>query len=237
MQHLLPRLVTLAALAALLAAPAGAGAAEQYPSGPNYRGIINFGPYALFPENRLGNSVYLDNVRVFSLPDQAIIDVLPLPVEGRFVYLARDAAGLLDIGVRTLEVDGAVDIEPVTEGVYHVTMVLDGVVYKKMYRIIESNLLDLLPASKTADGAVPGPGGVAFYHVATAEREEENGSERMVFGLRLHLSAGEEERVRDLDYLVYNTRARLDLAWLDENTVVYTLADGRSERISVSQFQ
>jgi hypothetical protein len=212
-------------------------AADQFPSGPNNRGIITFEPYSVFPENRPGNAVYLNNVQLFSLDNQVIIDVLPLPLEGRFAYLATDSQDKTALGVHLKDSDGPPRITRVADGFYHVVMVLDGVVYKKVYRLIDNKILDLLSASKTADGAIAGPIGVLFYHVATADKEQVDGTERPVFGLQLHLALFSEERLRHLSYLVRNTLPTLDLKWVDENRVSYRLADGRTDELSVSQFQ
>lgn len=232
------------ALAALLAAvwlaavPADARAAEQYPSSPNHRGVAPFDPYLVFPENRPGNGVYLDNRLVFSDPGLTIVDVLPLPVQGRFVYYALEAGGQERLGVSVKPNDAQPRITAVAPGFYHAVMVLDGVVYKKMYRIIEQNILDLLPNSKTADGAVAGPTGVAFYHVATVIREEqEDGGGGQSFGLRLHLALYDDERPRHLNYLVTNALPRVKIGWLDDTRLEIGLADGRTEVLSVAQFQ
>lgn len=231
-------LLVMAVVVAGLLAPAGpAAAAEQFPSGPNHRGIAEFGQYRVFPENRPGNAVYLDNLLVFETRDQTIVDVLPLPVTGRFVYYAKSAQGAPVLGVSVKEGDGKPRVDTVAPGFYHVTMQIGGVWYKKMYRIVEDNILDLLPSSKTADGAVAGPGGVVFYHVASAIRAGEEGQTQDGFGLRLHLALFDDERPRHLNYLVINTRPSVVFKWLDESHIEMGLADGRTEVLSVSQFQ
>lgn len=222
---------------AVMAWSAMVRAAEQFPSGPNHRGITTFEPYLVFPENRPGNGVYLDNRLVFETPDQIVVDVLPLAVEGRFVYYALDAQGTGSIGVSLKPNDGKPRIDEVTPGFYQVVLVLDGVVYKKLYRIVEHNILDLLPSSKTADGPVAGPVGVMFYHVATAIRETEDGQTKRGFGLKLHLALFDDERTRHLDYLITNTLPELKITWLDDARVEIGLADGRTQILSVSQFQ
>lgn len=232
-----PLLLGALLLAAVLLAAPPARAAEQFQSGPNYRGIINFDPYAVFPENRVGNAVYLNNVLLLTLDKETITDVLPLTGDGRFVYLAKDAEGKSHLGVHVLPTDGDPRITPVAEDFYHVVLFLGGVVYKKMYRVIDGNLLDLLPSSKTADGAVAGPGGVLFYHVATADKEQVDGQEKNVFGLALHLALFNDERLRNLNYLIKNSLPRLELKWEDDSRISYRLADGRTEVLSVSQFQ
>ncbi|HKI99780.1 MAG TPA: hypothetical protein VKB51_14995 [bacterium] len=222
-------------LCALGASPAGA--AEQFPSSPNHRGIATFDPYVVFPEGRTGNAVYLDNTLVFSVKDESIADVLPLPVQGRFVYYALDAQGAGTLGVFVKGNDPKPRIEEVTPGFYHVVMVLDGVVYKKLYRIIDKNVLDLLPSSKTADGPVAGPAGVVFFHVATAIHDTNDDSGKRSFGLKLHLALYNDERTRHLNFLITNDRPDLKLTWVDDSHIEVTLADGRTETLALEQFQ
>jgi hypothetical protein len=214
-----------------------AAAAEQFPSGPNHRGVAPFEPYLVFPENRPGNGVYLDNRLVFESRDQIVVDVLALPAEGRFAYYALDAQGTGALGVSLKPNDAKPRIDEVTPGFYQVVLVMDGVVYKKLYRIIEHNILDLLPSSKTADGPTAGPVGVLFYHVATAIRETEDGQTKRGFGLKLHLALFDDDRTRHLDYLITNALPELKITWLDESRVEVGLADGRTQILSLSQFQ
>ena len=215
----------------------GLQAAEQFPSSPDHRGIASFAPYSLFPENRPGNGVYLNDNLVLTEPEVTLLDILPLPATGRFVYLGRDAQAQSSLGVYTTTADRKARIKEITPGYFHVVMVLNGVVYKKIYRILEDKLQDLLPVSKTADGAVAGEAGVLFFHVASAVREDENGAEKSAFGLRLHLALYDEERTRHLDYLIVNGLPKLDMVWLDDTRIEMGLSDGRKQVLSVSQFQ
>lgn len=232
------RLLVLLTLAAAWGA-APAPALQELPAGQNHRGIVSEGPYQIFPENRIANAVYYDNKLEFSLPDESILHIVPLPEEGRFAYLARDGEGNTRLGVHVRPQDGEVRIRRIAEGYHHAVMRLDGVVYKKLYRVLDGErLMDLLPRSKTGDGAVAGDKGVVFYHVATAEeRETDAGGTENLFGMQLHLSLYDEERVRDLGFLVQNRLPRLSLEWADADHVSYTLADGRTEDVSLSQFQ
>jgi hypothetical protein len=220
-----------------VAAAGAAQGAEQFPSSPNHRGMAPFEPYVVFPENRPGNGVYLDNQLIFNTPEQTLVDVLALPAEGRFAYYAIGPQGKGSLGVYVKPNDGKARVDEITPGFYHLVVVMDGVVYKKLYRIIDNNILDLLPSSKTADGAVPGPVGVVFYHVATTVRESEAGQPRRGFGLKLHVALYEDERTRHLDYLITNDLPDLKITWLDESRIQIGLADGRSETLSLSQFQ
>ncbi len=217
--------------------PAGVSG-EKYPSDLQHKGVVLFEPYQVFPENRKGNAIYLNNRMVFSLPEVAITHIMPLPQEGRFVYLTRNDDGNIDLGIHLPPTDLAPRITKVAEAHYYAVMVIDGVVYKKAYRVLQNNsLVDLLPLSKTAAGLVGGEPGVVFYHISTAQKEEQNGKTVNKFGIILHLSLFDDERLRHLDYPVYNTLPRLNISWVDKSSIQYRLADGRVEVVSISQFQ
>lgn len=203
-----------------------------------HRGIVPFGPYQVFPENRPGNGVYLNDRMVISLPERTIVHVMPFVKKGRFVYLSQNVFGNAELAVHLPPTDPAPRVKKVAEDFYYAVMVMDGIVYKKVYRVVQdSQIVDVLPGSKTAAGVTPGEAGLLFYHVSGASTREQDGETIYEFNLRLHLLMYEEERMRNLDYPVVNTLPRLRLAWKDANSIEYTLADGRVEVLSLAQFQ
>ena len=203
-----------------------------------HKGIVKAGPYQMFPENRPGNGIYLKNHLLVSSPGNTIIQVLPLAKEGRFIYLTRDAAGQYKVGVRLTPSDPPPRLKRLADGLYYAVMVIEEVVYKKVYRVVQDGtIVDVLPRSKTADGMTAGGTGLLFYHVSGAETIEQDGRTIYQFALRLHLLMYQEERLRNLDYPVINTLPRLQLAWKNDASVEYTLADGRVEVLSTAQFQ
>lgn len=226
-------------MAVVCFAPVAAGALEELPANQEHRGVVMVDLYQIFPENRLDNAVYYDNRLVLSVANQTISHISPLPKEGRFVYLAKDAQGKSQVRVYVQHQDRQARVETIAPGHHFVVVVLDGVVYKKLYRVVEGNrLVDLLPQSKTADGAQAGEPGVVFYHVSTVVEREGVGDETYKeFGIRLHLSAFDSERLLDLDFPIFNALPELKIEWVGPNQIMYTLADGRQELISISQFQ
>ena len=212
-------------------------AAPEFPTDTAHRGIVSFGVYQVFPENRPGNAVYLNNRLLLSLPGATITTLVELPRPGRFAYLAKKTDGGTILGVSLPRSDPAAKIKKYSNSFFHATMVIDGVVYKKLYRIVQDQILDLLPNSKTADGVTPGPAGLVFYHVSSVERVERNGRSVSMFNLRLHLALFEDERLRNLDYPIPNALPRLKLAWSDDATIEVNFAEGQVEMVSVSQFQ
>lgn len=212
-----------------------AHAAQEFPGDPEHRGVVTIGDYQIFPENRPGNAVYQDNRLVFSVPGETLVQIIPLPQPGRFIYLTKDSEGTARLGALLATSEPEPRITAIGESFYHAVMVMDGVVYKKLYRIQNDlSVVDLLPSSKTADGMTLGPGGVLFYHVASAQRTDDGDT---VFGLRLHLAPSDDEPTRHLAYPIMNTLPRLELDWTDANRIRYRLADGREGALSVSQFQ
>lgn len=221
-----------------LSLPALVFGGPELKTGPTNRGVVTYEPYQVFPENRPDNAVYLNNRMVLSAAGEAIVYLMPLPKEGRFAYLSQNAQGETNLHVFLPPTDPAPRIHKVADGVFYVVMVMEGIVYKKLFRVLQGNtVVDLLPSSKTADGATVGETGVLFYHVASVVRANSDGNPNTRFALRLHLVLFEEERLRNLDYPILNTLPSLKVRWLDPTSVEYEMADGRTETISIAQFQ
>jgi len=232
------RFLLIALVAGGLLAPLPVAAAKRFPAGPQHKGMVTTGTVTVFPENRPGNAVYLNNRMILSVPQQTITSVTPLPQEGRFVYLARDEEGQVRLHLYLLPIDPSPRITAVAPDYYHVVMVIGGVVYKKFYRVVQkSTVVDLLPQSKTADGMAVGAPGIVFYHVANVRDRPGDGPPTKEFGLVLHLMLFEEDAPRSLNYAIYNTLPRLELRWLDAARIEFRLANGSTEVLSVSQFQ
>jgi hypothetical protein len=202
-------------------------------TGSTHRGVVSVGNYQIFPENRVNNGIYADSVLMLSLPGQTLVDVGTLPPKGRFVYLARQGE-TRTVGVRSGAGDPPARIAEVSPGYFYVVTVLDGAAYKKLYRVQGATLTDLLPQSKTADGVTVGEKGILFFHIGKADEPE---GAVPTFAIGLHLAVLGEARVRHLPNSLRNTLPTLKLKWLDDSTFQYTLADGTSETLSVSQFK
>jgi hypothetical protein len=216
-----------------------AWALQEHASNPGHRGIVNLEPYQIFPENRPGNGVYFQGRLLVSLPGETIRHVSPLPKPGRFAYLAADAEGKGRVGVFVQAQDKLNRVNAVGDGFYHATVTLDGVVYKKLYRVMEGRtVLDLLASSKTADGPVAGERGLAFYHISAAiEPDPAAGVAEKQFSMQIHLVLYDEEQVRHHEFPVLARLPQLTLTWSDPEHITYRLDDGRSEILSISQFQ
>ncbi|MDH4121749.1 MAG: hypothetical protein OEV94_08615 [Deltaproteobacteria bacterium] len=211
--------------------------AEEYPADPQHRGIVAMETYQVFPENRPGNGVYLGNQLLLALPGKTIVAVTALPVEGRFVYLARNDQDKWEVGAHMAPGDSAPVITIVAPGYYTLTATMDGVVVKKVYRRVNTPaLVDLLPYAKTADGVTAGAEGVVFFHVGKDEPGAPTGTDQR-FPLKLHLSLFNEGRVRHLPSPVYNGLPTAPIAWKDEKTFTLKRSNGQVLTVNTSQFR
>lgn len=238
--HVVPRSGAAAAAAlAVLFSAAAAWALQEHPSNPTHRGIVDVDTYQVFPENRPGNGVYFQGRLLVSLSGETIRHVAPLPKAGRFAYLATDAEGKGRVGVFVQAQDKLNRVNAVGNGFYHATVTLEGVVYKKLYRIVEGRAVaDLLTSSKTADGPTPGERGLAFYHISAAiEPDPAAGITEKQFSMQIHLMLYDEDQVRHYEFPVLARLPQMTLSWADPEHVTYKLDDGRSEILSISQFQ
>jgi len=210
-----------------------AARAENFPAGPNHRGIVNVGSFQVFPENRPGNAVYGENVLLLTLPGQIIQDIVALPAKNKFIYLARQGE------TRTVAVrNGANDPQPhiteVSPGYYFVVTVMDGVAYKKLLRVSSGHLVDLLPLSKTADGVNVGPKGIVFFHIGKAE---DHPDAKSTYAIGVHFASFDDGKVRHLGETVENTVPALVFKWLDDTHFEFKLADGSSRTLSITDLK
>ncbi len=207
--------------------------AETLATGPTHRGVVSVGGYQVFPENRPGNSIYVDGVLQLSLPGQTLVDVGPLPPKGRFVYLARQSDGRT-VGVRSGPNDPPPRVTEISPGYYFIVTLLDGAAYKKLYRVQGNTLTDLLPLSKTADGVTVGEKGILFFHIGKADQPDSGDAS---YTIGIHLALFGEAKVRHLGSPVENSTPTITLKWLDASRFTYKLADGTTETASLSDFK
>ena len=87
------------AAAAIAAGGITAYGAQELRGDAVHRGVVDFAPYQIFPENRPDNAVYFENRLIFTVPNETILQLLPLPKEGRFAYAAAAADGTTRVGL------------------------------------------------------------------------------------------------------------------------------------------
>jgi hypothetical protein len=224
---------------ALLAVHNTRALAEPLGTGASHRGLIAAGPYQIFPENRSGNGVYLDGALLLSLPGQTIVGVGNIAPNGRFLYVARGGDGKRTTGVNLLPGDTQPRISEPAKGYQYVVAGFDGQGYKKFFRVTDAGVTDLLPASRTADGLTYGQPGILFFHVGTTAvgPSDQPAAPLGSYGIRLHWLNLATGAVHHLGRPIFNGQPTLKLAWTDDNRIQYTLTDGSTATLNMSDFK
>ena len=60
----------------LLTSANTAGAVEIFLRDPDHRGMIEFSPFQIYPENRVGNGIYLEKKLLDSHPRRVILNIV-----------------------------------------------------------------------------------------------------------------------------------------------------------------
>lgn len=185
--------------------------------------------FKIFPIDKVGNSVYLNDKKIFSDKELTLKTIREVP--SGFVYVASNEAGDFQLGFTGEE---SSKFKNLNEGFYF----LKTSKWKsKIFKISkEGGIIDLLPRSNTASGLVSnGKGKAVFSHITKGETiETDEGKQRYQYTLKLHVFSEKTEKVRHLKELIENFSANLSLKWVDENHVEYKLSDNQTKIIRVN---
>ena len=90
----------------LLLLPQGIKAVETFSRDSEHRGIVDLAPYQIYPENRMGNGIYLDKNLLDSHPQRVILNITSIKNTKSYVYLYRAQNGVLGLDIVKNEADG-----------------------------------------------------------------------------------------------------------------------------------
>ena len=85
--------------------PNGIWAVESYLRDSTHRGVIDLSPYQIFPENRIGNGIYLEKKLLDSHSQRVILKIVNIKSTESHVYLFRDQNGVLGLNIVKAEPD------------------------------------------------------------------------------------------------------------------------------------
>ncbi len=197
---------------------------------PSADGVIRINEhFMIFPDSKLGNSVYFDKRKLVSRDDLTMVDIVEAP-EG-FIYHGLDENGNSILGFTG---NPQVNFIRLQGGFYQLITGKNG--KKKIYWInSELKIEDLLPRRNTGTGLVfNGVDKAVFYHITKGEIvQTEEGKERYQYTFRLHVADTQSRRVRHLPVSVKDYFIRLRLEWMDESTIKYTLGNGQVETVAI----
>lgn len=185
--------------------------------------------FMIFPDNKPGNSIYVDKRKLLSRDDLTMVDFIEAP-EG-YIYHGLDKNGNSVLGFTG---DPDVKFIQFKGGFYQ--LITPKSAKKKLYWLNgDRKIEDMLPRRNTGTGLVfNGVDKAAFYHIAKGETVvTEDGRERYQYTFRIHIADLKTHQVRHLPVSVNDFRAKLKLEWMDENTIKYTLDNGQVETIAI----
>ncbi|MCP4754240.1 MAG: hypothetical protein GY866_25415 [Proteobacteria bacterium] len=184
--------------------------------------------FQIFPVNKIGNTIYLNNKKVVSRPDLILLDILEAP-EG-YVYGGIDHSEKSVIGYT-----GAPGAEIIPlDGEFYQLITEKGI--KKIYRLDkQSKIRNMLAKSNTASGLVFNQiDKAAFFHIAKGETiETEDGKKRYLYTFKLHIVDVETATVKHLPEKISDFTHRLKLEWENDDTLRYTLSDEQTATITI----
>ena len=192
-------------------------------------GILKVGDrFNIFPVNKLGNTIYLDNKKLVSKVGLIMVDLTE--AHNGFIYHAKNENDESILGYAGNEHAKFTALD----GGYYQLITKEG--GSKIYRINSDDVIqNLLPRYKTSGGLVYNNSDkAAFFHIARGENiETEDGKLRYLYTFKIHIAKINEPDVIHLPLSISDYAAKLRMIWLDEETLQYSLSDGSINRIQI----
>ncbi len=207
-------------------------AVETFQQDIEHRGVLYLGDYQIFPENRLGNSLYYKNKLLISFPDRQILKFYEIPETRSLVYLYTDHQQVLALDVYDFSEEKKSNIKRVDNEFYEVRMPGN----RKIFRIYQKDLIGLTSHLRTATGLTPSHSHIAYYHIERSEviSKDDVELEQRIYYFRIHVLKRSEIEPIKLSEVIQDTQASLKLTWIDARTLSYRLSDGTSHEIDVA---
>jgi hypothetical protein len=221
----------------LLFLPKVVKAVKTFSRDSEHRGILDLRPYQIYPENRIGNGIYLDKKLLDTHPQRAILNITSIKNTESYVYLFRDQNGVFGLGIVKNEADGDARFWKVDPEFYQYTNSSFGI--QRVFRIYQEKIVPLLTNIRTGSGVVTSANHAILYHITDSKditRTTSSGQEitQRVYNFRLHLINRNFKKIQSLFNLqVQDVSYRLKLKWVNEYSVSYKLSNGKEETVDL----
>ena len=221
----------------LLFLPQVVKAGETFSRDSEHRGILDLRPYQIYPENRIGNGIYLDKKLLDTHPQRAILNITSIKNTKSYVYLFRDQNGVLGLGIVKNEADGDARFWKVDPEFYQYTNSSFGI--QRVFRIYQEKIVPLLTNIRTGAGVATSENHAILYHITDSKditRTNSSGQviSQRVYTFRLHLINRNFKKIQSLsNLLVQDFSYRLKLKWVNEYSVSYKLSNGKEETVDL----
>jgi len=187
--------------------------------------------FQIFPENRLGNTLYLKNKKLVSKENLILEDVVEAP-DGH-IYRGTDENQNTILGYTG---DPNAQFLSMEKGFYQLNTNSEGIVRRRLYWVNnKKEIIEILPQYKTTGGLVHNQADKAvLYHIAKGENVvTAEGKEVYQYSFRLHIINTKTGDIRHLPETILDFSPKLRLGWSDKDTVQYFLSNGTKETIKV----
>ena len=224
----------------LLTAENTTGAVEIFSRDSYHRGVIEFAPYQIYPENRVGNGIYLEKKLLDSHPKRVIINIVNIKHTDNHVYLYRGLNGMLGLDIVKNNTGEDVRFWQVDPEFYQYSNRTSGT--RRVFRIFEEKIIPLLPNLRTGSGVTPSKTHAAFYHISNSKNVtsiNQNGQKttKRVYTFRLHVIKRDlEDLVSLYDLPIKDANYLLKLNWKNEHSLIYKLSNGKEYTIDLRKY-
>lgn len=220
--------------------PQGIVAVENFSRNADHKGIIDIGPYQIYPENRMGNGIYLDKKLLDSNPQRLILNITKIKNTKSYVYLFRGQNGELGLEIIKNDLDGDARFWKVDPEFYQYTNRTFGI--QRVFRIFQNKVIPLLTQLRTGAGIATSANHAIFYHITESKDVTRTNSSgkiiiQKVYNFRLHLIKRNLEEIQSLLNLsVQDVSYRLKLKWVNEYSISYILSNGKKETVDLRKY-
>ena len=224
----------------LLLLPYRVSAVDIFPRDHEHKGIIDIGPYQIYPENRMGNGIYYEKKLLDSHPQRVILNITSIKDTKSYVYLFRDKNRIMGLDIIKNDADEDARFWKVDQQFYQYSNNTFGI--QRVFRIFQGKVIPLLPHLRTGAGVATTTNHAIFYHITGSRDSTETNSSgqeitQRIYTFRLHLINRNQKIIKSLQNLeVQDFSYSLKLKWINEYSVSYKLANGKKEIIDLRKY-
>ncbi len=205
-----------------------------------HRGVVDLRPYQIYPENRIGNGLYLEKELLITHPKQMILEIEPISMTRSHVYLYQNKTADLGLDVINSKEDGDGRIMQIDPEFYQYTNRNLGI--QRVFRIFKGKIKSLLDNTRTGTGVSVSAKHAVFYHITNSQNvnrinETGNTVTETQVSYRLHVVDRRQDGFASIYKLqIKDGRYRLNLKWENDHTVSYKGSDGKMNMIDLKKY-
>jgi len=216
------------------------GAVQNFSRDSSHRGIVEITPYQIYPENRIGNGIYLNKKLLDSHPNRMIINIVSIKNTKSSIYLYKNQNEVLGLGIVKNKADGEARFWKVDEEFYQYSNPTTGI--QRVFRIFKEKIKPLLSNVRTGSGVTTSPTHAVFYHIIDSREitiTNASGEDLIQrnYTFRLHVVNRRLENIGSiLNLIIKDTSYNLKLSWEDEYSISYKLSNGKKQKIDLREY-